>query len=365
MRVTLLTNGPGELWGWARPVVMELRRRGCSVSLWLLPCPFASGHERQAASLLGVDKLEGPASSASSWRAMARERTDHVVQLGGDLMFGRRIARASKAPLLCYTYGPKKGLEGATVLTAFPQQAMTIGGARAIGDLVKDSLLMDARDPWDWPEDAASARVLFLPGSRPAIRRVALPWLSSVASLLRAEMPSVRVRALFPPFVPEGELRAWREAGLEPVRAGAGAAMRGADFALAQPGTNNFELLHCGLPSLVVAPATFLEVIPVAGMMGALASLPVVGRALRRKAVLRILDRWGGKIAPPNRLAARNVMDEMYGDIGPQDVASRILQWLADSEGRAEMRARLLAMSGEAGAAARLCDALSIASGAA
>ena len=50
----------------------ELRLRGHSVSLWLLPCPFASGREREAASLLGVDKLEGPSGVA---------RTDVLTKL--------------------------------------------------------------------------------------------------------------------------------------------------------------------------------------------------------------------------------------------------------------------------------------------
>ena len=81
MRITILTNGPGELWGWVRPVATELRKRGHSVSLWILPCQFASGHERRAASLLGVDKLEGPASASKIWRDLTLEKTDAVIQL--------------------------------------------------------------------------------------------------------------------------------------------------------------------------------------------------------------------------------------------------------------------------------------------
>ena len=366
MRVTLLTNGPGELWGWARPAAMELRRRGCSVSLWLLPCPFASGHERQAASLLGVDKLEGPLDAARLWNALAEERTDCAVQLGGDLIFGQRVARSAGVPLFCYTYGPKKGMRAATVLTAYPQQALQIPGARPIGDLVKDALLLDAQaqQTWDWPEDPDSPRLLFLPGSRPAIRRAVLPWLAVTMEAIRAKLPNVRFRTLFPPFMPEAALRDWRDAGLNPVRAGAGLAMREADFALTQPGTNNFELMHCGLPALVVAPSSFLEVIPVSGLRGMLASLPLVGQTLKRRAVLRVLDRWG-TIALPNRLTGQDhkVMDEMYGDITPQDVAARVVQWLRDPGGRAGMRADLLALSGEAGAAGRLCDALDLPSG--
>ena len=364
MRVTVLTNGPGELWGWVRPVVMELRRRGHSVSLWLLPCQFASGHEREAASLLGVDKLEGPGSAARLWRALKDERTDCAVQLGGDLAFGLHLSKAAHVPLTCYTYGPKKGLKkGVQVLTAFPSQALRIPGARPIGDLVQDALLLDTQmsqpnqEPWDL--DPSSPRVLFLPGSRPAIRRAALPWLAVVKETLRSLIPSVQVRTLFPPFVAETELRPWRDAGLDPVRTGAGIAMKGADFALTQPGTNTLELMHCGLPALVIAPASFLELIPVSGLRGMLASLPMIGKGIRRAAVQHVLDRWNGFISLPNRIAGRPILDEAYGDISPQQTAERIAAALKDPEALARTRAELLALSGRPGGSARLCDALS------
>ena len=94
MRVTILTNGPGELWGWVRPVVSELRKRGHTISLWLLPCQFSSGYEREAASFLGVDKLEGPSGTAGTWQNIIHEKTDKIIQLGGDIIFGLRMAKA-------------------------------------------------------------------------------------------------------------------------------------------------------------------------------------------------------------------------------------------------------------------------------
>ncbi|MBQ3448033.1 MAG: cdisaccharide synthetase, partial [Synergistaceae bacterium] len=120
MRITILTNGPGELWGWVRPVAAELRKRGHSISLWILPCQFASGHEREAASLLGVDKLEGPASAARIWQDISYENTDRVIQLGGDIQFGLKLSTSANAPLTCYSYGPRKAIDGVKILTAYP-----------------------------------------------------------------------------------------------------------------------------------------------------------------------------------------------------------------------------------------------------
>ena len=134
--------------------------------------------------------------------------------------------------------------------------------------------------------------------------------------------------------------------------------MRDADYALTQPGTNTLEMAHCGLPGLVVAPRAFLEHIPVAGLRGLAVSLPFVGTWIRRAAIERVLARHNGFISLPNRIAGRPLMDELYGDVVPRDIAGWIAEALRDPEGRARTHAELLGLSGEAGAAARLCDAL-------
>lgn len=360
MRITILTNGPGELWGWVRPVAAELRKRGHSISLWLLPCQFASGHEREAASLLGVDKLEGPANASRIWQGIAYEKTDRVIQLGGDLMYGLRMSEKANAPLTCYTYWPRKELEGVKFLTAYEPQARRVPSASVIGDIVKDALAMDvtnsALNSWNWPKQKDSPRILLLPGSRPAIRNAALPWLKEAHEAMKSRKLEVRVRTLFSQFMPESEFEQWQKAGLNPVRCGAGVAMRGADYALTQPGTNTFELMHCGLPALVVAPDTFLKFVPLAGVLGFVAGLPLIGLRLRRFGAMRIIRRWGGYISLPNRIASHKVMNEMYGDVTPEDAAEEVCEQLRDSEALRKTREEFLKLSGEAGAAGRLCD---------
>ena len=360
MRITILTNGPGELWGWVRPVAMELRKRGHSVSLWILPCQFASGHEREAASLLGVDKLEGPASASRIWQDIIHEKTDRIIQLGGDTIFGVRMSEHVKAPLTIYSYGPRKEIKNAKILTAYDTQAKNVSSAEAIGDLVKDALEMDitpsAINSWDWPKQENSPRILFLPGSRIAIRAAALKWLCEVHECLKAKIPDVRVRTLFSQFMPESELSQWKKAGLNPIRLGAGVAMKEADFALTQPGTNNFEMMHCGLPGLVVAPEKFLKFVPVSGVLGILANIPLIGLKLRKVGAMRIINRWGGFISLPNRTAQRNILSEMYGDVTPEDAAEEICERVNDIDNLQEISRELLQMSGQSGAASRLCD---------
>lgn len=358
LRITILTNGPGELWGWVRPVAAELRKRGHSISLWLLPCQFASSHEREAASLLGVDKLEGPASTARIWQDIAYEKTDSIIQLGGDIMFGLRMSSKSNAPLFCYTYWPRKEMKGVKFFTAYKSQTNNI--AIPIGDLVKDAVNMDVTplslSQWLWPEKENSPRILLLPGSRPAIRGAALEWLVEFHESLKSRIPEARVRALFSQFMPENEFAQWQKAGLNPIRSWAGVAMREADYALTQPGTNTLELTHCGLPALVVAPEKFLRFVPVSGVAGILAGLPVIGMKLRRWGAMRAIKRGGGYIALPNRISGRKVMNEIYGNVTPEKAAEEICRELNNPEGLKETRDELLKISGESGAASRLCD---------
>ena len=291
---------------------------------------------------------------------MAYEKTDRIIQLGGDIHFGLRMSKMSNAPLTCYTYGPRRSIKGVKILTAYRAQTRDIPGVEAIGDIVKDALAMDMNPSgifaWNWPEQEGSPRILFLPGSRPAIRNAALDWLVDVHSCLKNKIPAVRVRSLFSQFMPESEFGRWQQAGLNPVRAGAGIAMHEADYALTQPGTNTFELMHCGLPALVVTPEKFLRFVPVPGILGWIASLPVIGLKMRRYAAMRIVKRWGGYISLPNRIAPHKVMNELYGDVKPEDAAEEICYELNHPEALRKTREDFMKLSGESGAASRLCD---------
>ena len=53
--LVLVSNGPGELYTWVRPVLAELRRQAPErrVSISLIPCQFASGHETKIAETFG------------------------------------------------------------------------------------------------------------------------------------------------------------------------------------------------------------------------------------------------------------------------------------------------------------------------
>ena len=289
------------------------------------------------------------------------------MQLGGDLLFGRRIAERANAPLLCYAYGFKKGMEHARVFTAYQGMAESIDAkltapVQVIGDLVKDSLSFEAGRDTIVSERSGPPHVLFLPGSRPAIRKLSFKWFVRVAGHMKTLIPDVRFTTLFPPFVPENEFPVWENAGLAPVKSGGGAVtaaiMKTSDYALTQPGTNTLEMMHCGLPALVTVPFDFLDVAPIGGLVKLVSGVPLMGPALKKWKMQQSLERNGGFVSWPNRIAGRAILDEAIGKLTPHDLAKRVAESLKDEEKLSRVRGELLELSGESGAASSLCDAV-------
>ena len=375
----LLTNGPGELWGWVRPFAAELLRRRWDVSLRILPCQFASGEERRIALSLGIPDVSGPESSFRTAISLRRRgkgangtAPDAVVQLGGDLLWGRMLAASARAPLFCYSYGRKNGMERcAALFTAYREMAESIvssgegqtlqraGRILVAGDLAAE--LPDAAvNPPDGEGRIPSGRpgVAFFPGSREHIREYAVPLIRETAAALRESFPSLDARIILSPFASPGEEEAFHRSGdLTPVRGGSKESLRGVDFAVTQPGTNTLELMHCSVPFLVAVPFSSLRHIPLPGVAGALAKIPLVGPALR-EAVLKAKGRRTGFLAWPNRLAGREVVDEMIGEISARDVAGRVEKRLLDEEYLSRTKKTLAALSSSAprNAAAFMAD---------
>ena len=358
--VLLLVNGPGELWGWGRPLAAALRRRGLEVRLRLLPCQFAGGEERLLLDRLPSVRGEGPEGYAAFFLRGGTPAAA-VVQLGGELDVGRRVAKRWKVPLVCYTYGFKRGIERCDlVATAFNPMAAGFNGVRCevVGDLVADALTLD-RGPSPWDEapfrGKNHCRLALFPGSRPAIRREARGFLQRLVEALRREGGDFFPVAVLSPAVDDAEAEQWREGGMLPWRGGAGTVLPGAHMALTQPGTNTLELLHCATPGLVVVPDEFFDKIPLGGVAGLAKSLPGLGSFLRRRA----LDRWRGKfLSWPNRLARREILWEAVGAVTSESLARRVRELWTDEVGREKMTRSLRELAEEIGPGAGAADRL-------
>jgi lipid-A-disaccharide synthase len=287
-----------------------------------------------------------------------KQNPDCVVQLGGDLFFGRMLASRTGVPLFSYSYGAKKGLDACRqVFTAcdfMAGQIMEASGLRSVevvGDLVADGLRMDFGEA-GWKREGL--RVALFPGSRPAIRKKALAYMEEFLVFARRLLPGTQWMVLLYPFCEPDEAPLWEMAGFTVSRAGTGATLEGAEIALTQPGTNTLELLHAEVPSVVALPEAFLENVPAPTMLAPFFRLPGIGREIKRKAFRKYVAKRGF-LSWPNRIAGEELFPEITGELSPEALAKAFARYARD-RGWIENTRELLGRidRGPSNAAARL-----------
>ncbi len=357
MNIALLANGPGEVWGWCRPFLAEAHGRRWTVDVHLLPCPYASGRELDALKTLSKRVYLHRSSFealSSFWRECGY---DAVLQMGGDLLFGRFLAWRQNAPLACYSYGRKKGMDRCERVLSSRPGLYRAPRLEVVGDLVLDSLDPGAPAPWNAP---IGKRVAVFPGSRPQIRSKAFLLLQDIRSHIRERDAEVELRVLLSPFCDDSEVENWRENGFSIWLGTTPAGISGADLALTQPGTNTLELMYCRQPFAVTVPFSFLRQMPLSGLVGMLDAIPGFGAMLRERVIRRGIPRYIGKTAWPNRLSDRAFVPELIGEYSAEDLARAVLSLLSRPEELARQKEELDALSKgvEPGAPARICDIL-------
>jgi len=142
------------------------------------------------------------------------------------------------------------------------------------------------------------------------------------------------------------------------VTAATGSILSGADLVVTQPGTNTLELTYSLVPGIVAVPFAFLRQIPLPGFLGFLGSIPLAGPVLKEK-VFRKRSEGRGFLAWPNRLAGREIMPEMVGDIAAADVADQAVELLKDEARLRDIRENLKVIRQTPGASDRIAEQIS------
>jgi lipid-A-disaccharide synthase len=398
-RVVLTSNGPGELYAWARPVVAAWRRAepDADVRIALVPCQFAAGHEAEVARGFDVQAVTTAAqflAAGAVGRAPAGLEGGPgglVLSLGGAGGHAVALARRLRVPAFKYAFVPYRagGLERLFVHDEATRRKARLLGAPAgrvevIGNLVADAVRAEASAGPSAAGPAGAAgdpHVLLLAGSRDAFAVHLIPFVLAVADHLAVRYPGARFvwpvpRLLRPETIAAGLAgreratlggtsahrdgdRAVTEAGtvVELVDEGARYAhMHLADVAVTIPGTNTLELGIAGVPAVVVLPLNRPEIIPLEGPGHWLSLLPLVGTPLKRRAVRLFVERLDVPVALPNRFSGEPLMVEVKGVVDPEGVAARVAALVDDPDDRAHRRARLLATMPQPGAADRLVE---------
>ena len=244
--VVLLSNGPGEVTSWVRPVAQALRRSGLQgasadvrVSAVLAPCPHASGGEAGALGALMspngdseplLDRVSGPgvfwrlvvALRGEGWARWRFRRRGVVIFLGGDQALA--LLLAARLGYACVVYaedvarwpgalGARYALRTAALLGDVPPARR--GACEVVGDLFADAVApaqgaagekqrefkaaaLPTADGNTSKSEGKALTVGLLVGSKMAKLVVAVPFMLAAADALAARMSVASVRFVLP-----------------------------------------------------------------------------------------------------------------------------------------------------------------------
>lgn len=367
-QVYMVVNSPGEMAGWARPVALELTRRGCSVSLVIPPCQYASGGEEDLCAAMGYRSYRlGRFILDRPWLADPSVPA-RLLRLGWDLKLTALLGSAGGLVTDAYVGAPRTARGVRTYLTPdwAGRDALASRGVNAVrvGYPIFDLPLKTRRFHAPRP-------VVFMVGSRPFEALHALPFMVEVAWTMAQTDPGMLpvfplARTLDPDVMGRllaslGEVDRPQRPGLLAYRGVPmaitwdGSLPEGAFLWVALPGTNNLEAVSLGVPLLVLLPLNRAWEIPLDGILGMIpAHLPGL-RGLKKWLISRAARRLP-HVSLPNRILGRRLVPEMVGDLEPRQVARRALEIMGSPLGEEMRRAFLQIRRENLGASRRIAQ---------
>lgn len=404
--IVILTNAPGEIATWVRPVVKALRqelgtdRSRVRISVILSPCPHSTGKEAAIAlSYPEIDRVQaaenflpflvwGKTADHWHWR-----KSGIVIFLGGDQFYTLVIAKRLGYRTLVYgewdarwyRYLDCFAVMNAEVLKSIPRKyhhKFTV-----VGDLIADIVLeVDTQI-----EANATEKIIIglLPGSKPAKLMQGIPLCLAIAEALQTLKPEVQFIIPVAPTLEISTLARYAQAANNSLISQLGAVtaklilssnepekpylvtsggtkitlithfpayqdLLSCQLCITTVGANTAELGSLGIPMIVLLPTQQLDAMRSwDGIPGILANLPLLGSSFA-KLINTIVIKQKRLFAWPNIWAKTAIVPELIGQLNPQEIASIILNYLNHPEELNRMSDRLLQLRGKHGAARKI-----------
>ena len=405
--ILILSNGPGELATWVRPLVQALRTemqpaqaigtdpKELRISLVLSPCPNASGQELAIARRYEIDRIQAAehflpfllwGKTAENWDW---SRQGLVIFLGGDQLFSVVIGRRLGYKTLVYGEWETRWhrwVDGFAVMR--PDQIQQAPARYAtkftvVGDLMADIQAAPTNQPNSQP------LIGLLPGSKPAKLAQGVPLALAIAAQVQQARPLARFVIPVAPTLDLPNLARFADPLQNPVllQFGAVAAvlkqeaeqvylqtqeglridlwtevpayglLAECDLCLTTIGANTAELGALAVPMIVLMPTQQLDAMRAwDGLPGLLANLPGLGSLLAK-----LINSWflyqnrhrKRFFAWPNIWANRAIVPELLGELQPAEVAAIVID---HPEQLTQIRQELQQVRGEPGAAQKLVN---------
>jgi len=403
--ILILSNGPGELTTWVRPVVKALRqrlgedRRQVRISLVLSPCPNASGREAAIAQtypeidrIQSADRffpflLRGQTADNWDWREQGV-----TLFLGGDQFFAVVIGKRLGYRTVIYGEWETRWhqwvdrfgvMKPELIERAKPKYAHKFA---VVGDLMAD-IENDSASRLSQEKEMIG----ILPGSKGAKLSQGLPLGLAIAYYIARDRPQTQFVIPVAPTLTLSTLAKFADPTQNPLipqfgnfsanliqdqgqpflqikKDGQPTSVRvelytesPAHHLLAQcrlcfttVGANTAELGALAVPMIVLLPTQQLDAMRSwDGLPGLLANLPGVGTLFAR-----LINSWFLRktrlLAWPNIWAGEAIVPELVGHLVPCELAELAIDWLDHPEKLAHIQAQLRQVRGAPGAAQKL-----------
>ncbi|NJO62135.1 MAG: lipid-A-disaccharide synthase [Richelia sp. RM2_1_2] len=403
--ILILSNGPGEITTWVRPVVKSLRenlgndRDKVRISVILSPCANASGKEADIAlSYPEVDRVQsatnffpflltGKTVDNWDWRDKGV-----VLFLGGDQFFTVVIGKRLGYRTVVYAEWEARWHSLINRFAVMKPQVITkvspqyIDKFTVVGDLMAEASMKEGVAITNYPLPITNYQLIgILPGSKAAKLSQGVPLSLAIAEHVHQKLPQTKFVIPVAPTLDLQTLASFASAEKNPMSeyfGGVSAKLIDSEqpyletttglqielflkhpaydilskcsICLTTVGANTAELGSLAVPMIVLLPTQQLDAMRSwDGIPGLLANLPLVGSSFAKLINWYFLRRKG-LLAWPNIWAKKEIVPELVGKLKPQDVGDIVIDYLQNPAKLSDIRDKLRSVRGETGAASKL-----------
>lgn len=394
--ILILSNGPGEVTTWVRPVVEALRKQLgddrdlVRISVILSPCPHATGKEEAiASSYPEVDRTQ-PAEHFWSFLLFGKTAKNWdwrnkgiIIFLGGDQIFPVIISKKLGYKTVVYAEWEARwhGLIDRFGIMQ-PKVSQNVPSKYAYKFTVVGDLMLEAANITN--AKINNDLIGILPGSKAAKLTQGVPLMLAIAEHIHAQKPQTKFIIPVAPTLDLQTLANFANPDQNPylqIFQFSGASLINnqlktntgltveliqqnpayeilsqCNLCLTTVGANTAELGALGVPMIVLLPTQQLDAMRAwDGLPGLLANIPGIGTTFA-KLINWFFLRRKGLLAWPNIWAQEEIVPELVGKLQASEIGEMILNWLATPEKLAAIRAQLRSVRGESGAAEKLAS---------
>lgn len=407
LAIIFVSNGPGELATWVKPLAKELHKQfelkpkslssSRSLNLVLVPCPNATGYENVVAKTwMQFEKI---IKAKNFWKLILNPNKfgswpskGVVIFLGGDQFWS--VLLSARLGYLHMTYAEwivrwpcwndRILAMSDKILYALPKRLQE--RCSVIGDLTAD-LTETARIDDPLP---SGKWIALMPGSKSAKLKIGIPFFLDVADRISKLMPDCKFLIPLAPTTNIDEIKYFSsnkntiareyKSGIKSIVKANNKEKRGilitknstviliqekhpayddlsqCDLAITTVGANTAELGSLNIPMIVVVPIQHISVMEAwDGLIGLIGRLPILKWFLGLLInYLKMRNR--GFMAWPNISAKRMIVPERIGKVTPKQIAQEAIDWIKSPSRLTGQKEDLQALRGKKGATKKFCQ---------